>query len=315
MSSGGMSNGGSIGSCAGCGSHKWACFKMPNPPSSGLPNPASYTTMNGVVHDNVTCLDWEAAPPSATSSNTAAISRCEALELGGYSDWRAPTRVEMASILDWTRSPATDAAFGSAGGFHKTGSNWVLTIDQRGAGAGTDFAWAYNMSDGIVSNARSAATADRVRCVRGNGTGEGFNDKPVTPPNQYTVVSVDEVTDNYTGLTWQRDGNASGLLSWDAAVTYCTNLTLGGQKWRLPSIRELATLVDEALVAPSINRTMFPNTHYGSRSNNWYWASHRARNSTTASWGLNFDDGFTGANSGASGAWNYWTQAYAKCVR
>ena len=98
-------------------------------------------------------------------------------------------------------------------------------------------------------------------------------------------------------------------------MTYCENLTLGGHEWRLPSIRELATLVDEAQVAPAINRTMFPNTHYGSRSNNWYWASHRARGSTTASWGLNFDDGFTGANSGASGAWNYWTQAYAKCVR
>jgi hypothetical protein len=288
---------------------------MPNPSGSGLPNPASYTVMNGVVHDNVTCLDWEASPPSTTSTNAAGIARCEALELGGYSDWRAPTRVEMASILDWTRSPATDSVFGSAGGFHKTGSNWVLTIDQRGAGAGTDYAWAYNMSDGIVSNARSAATADRIRCVRGNGAGEGFSDKPITPPNQYTVVSDDEVTDNYTGLTWQRDGNASGLLSWEAAVTYCENLTLGGHEWRLPSIRELATLVDEAQVAPAINRTMFPNTHYGSRSNNWYWASHRARGSTTASWGLNFDDGFTGANSGASGAWNYWTQAYAKCVR
>jgi hypothetical protein len=190
-----------------------------------------------------------------------------------------------------------------------------LTINQTGAGAGTDYAWAFNMSDGIVSNAYSGATAARLRCVRGGGTGEAFSAPAVAPPNQYTALSSDEAQDNYTGLIWQRDGNASGLLSWDAAVTYCANLTLGGHAWRLPSIRELATLVDEARVAPAINRTMFPNTHYGSKSNNWYWSSHRQRGSTTASWGINFDDGFTGFNAGAAGAWNYWTAAYAKCVR
>jgi hypothetical protein len=166
-----------------------------------------------------------------------------------------------------------------------------------------------------VSNAYAAATAARIRCVRGNGAGEGFDDPPVTPPNQYTEISADIAQDNYTGLIWQRDGGASGLLAWDAAVSYCQNLSLGSlDDWRLPSVRELATLVDEWQVAPSINRTIFPNTKYGARSNNWYWASHAQRGGS-AHWGLNFDDGFTGFNAGASGAWNYWTQAYAKCVR
>lgn len=289
---------------------------MPNPAGSGLPNPAQYRVNGGVVHDAVTCLDWEQSPPSTTLSNAAAIARCEALELGGYDDWRAPTRIELTSIMDWTRSPAHDPVFGAAGGFHKTGSNWVLTIEQRGAGRGRDLAWAFNMSDGIVSNARSAATADRVRCVRGNGAGEGFDEQAVAPPNLYTVLSADEVRDNYTELVWQRDGRASGLLGWEAAARYCEELTLGGETtWRLPSIRELATLVDEALVAPSIDRTMFPDTQYGARSNNWYWASHHARNRSDAAWGLNFDDGFTGFNAGAAGSWNHWTTAYAKCVR
>jgi hypothetical protein len=90
---------------------------------------------------------------------------------------------------------------------------------------------------------------------------------------------------------------------------------LNGQSWRLPSIREAATLVDEAEVAPSINAEMFPNTEYGSRSNNWYWASHTAQGNSSAAWAINFDDGFTGFNIGASGAWNYWTAAWARCVR
>jgi hypothetical protein len=302
---------------------------MPNPTGSGLPNPASYTVANGVVHDNVTCLDWQQVESSSTYTNADAIAYCEGLSLSGYDDWRAPTRVEMESIMDWTRSPATDAAFTAASGFHKTGSNWILTVRQAGAGktcgataAGADggtmgvgtCAWAFNMGDGIVSNAYAAATAARIRCVRGNGTGEAFSDPAVAPPSQYTVISTDEVQDNYTGLIWQRTGNSSGLITWDQAVAYCSALTLGGATWRLPSVRELATLVDETQVAPAINRTMFPSTQYGARSNNWYWASHPQRNSTTAWWGLNYDDGFTGFNAGASGAWNYWTVAWAKCV-
>lgn len=312
----GTGSGGAPTCVPGCGTHKWACWPMPNPAGSGLPNPASYTDMGDVVHDDVTCLDWHKTASPDTYDNAGAIAYCENSTVGGYDDWRVPTRVELASIVDWTRSTLLDPVFTAQGGFHKTGSNWVLTIEQRGAGAGRDVAWAYNMSDGIVSNNRSAADQDRVRCVRGGGTGEGFDDHAVAPPDQYTELSVDEVRDNYTGLIWQRDGEASGPLSWEAAVQYCETLELGGSAdWRLPSVRELATLVDEATVAPSINRTMFPNTRYGARSNNWYWASHRRRDSTTASWGINFDDGFTGFNAGAEGAWNHWTEAYAKCVR
>jgi hypothetical protein len=306
---------------------------MPNPTSSGLPNPASYTVANGVVHDNVTCLDWQQVESSTSYTNADAITYCEGLSLGGHDDWRAPTRVETESIIDWTRSPAIDAAFTSASGFHKTGSNWILTIRQAGAGktcgaapadpdAGVTAtgpgtcAWAFNFGDGIVSNALAGTSASRIRCVRGNGTGEAFSDPAVAPPNQYNAISTDEVQDNYTGLIWQRTGNSSGFITWDQAVAYCSSLTLGGHTWRLPSVRELATLVDEAQVAPAINRTMFPSTQYGARSNNWYWASHAQRGSTTAWWGLNFDDGFTGFNAGAtSTAWNYWTVAWAKCVR
>jgi hypothetical protein len=72
-------------------------------------------------------------------------------------------------------------------------------------------------------------------------------------------------------------------------------------------------LVDEATVAPAINETVFFNTHYGARSNNRYWASDQARNSSAA-WGLNFDDGFTGFNS-RTAAWNTFGPGYTKCAR
>jgi hypothetical protein len=68
-------------------------------------------------------------------------------------------------------------------------------------------------------------------------------------------------------------------------------------------------------LAPSIDVTQVPGTEYGSRSDNWYWSSHRARNSQTAAWAINFDDGFTGFNSGESGDWNYFSSGWVKCVR
>src|SRR6476469_7921897 len=84
-----------------------------------------------------------------------------------------------------------------------------------------------------------------------------------------------------------------------AAAGTCAGLPTGGHPWRVPSLRELATLVDEAQVAPAINRTMFPNTKSGSKSNTWYWASHRAAGNAPAASAINFDDGFTGLRAGA----------------
>jgi hypothetical protein len=289
---------------------------MPNPVGSGLPNQASYSDLGEVVRDELTCLEWQKSPPSTTYVWQDALDYCEALELGGYDDWRLPTRIELTSLTDFTTSPALDpSAFPSGGGgFHKTASDWILTIEQRGAGAGKDYAWAFNMSDGIASNAASKATAARSRCVRGGGAGEGPSEPATAPPNLYTVVGEAEVRDNYTGLVWQR-GTSETELSWEQAGEYCANLGLNGQRWRLPSVRELATLVDEAKVAPAIDTEMFPGTRYGARSNDWYWASHRQRGNTYAAWAINYDDGFTGFNAGSSSSWNYFTAAWARCVR
>jgi len=307
--------GGGAGACAPCGTHRWACWPMPNPASAGQPNPASYRDNgDGTVTDNVTCLTWQKTASSTKVTVADGRTSCAALGAG----WRLATRVELASVNDFTLSGSKfPSPLAGPSGFYKTGSEWVLTTKQIGAGAGKDFGWAYNFSDGIVSNARSGATADYARCVRGGGDAD-YDTAPgavaVAPPNQYTAVATGEVRDNYTGLVWQQDFSAA-TMAWTDAAGYCASSTIGGHTWRVPSLRELATLVDEAQVAPAINRTMFPSTKYGSKSNNWYWASHRAAGNATAAWAINFDDGFTGFNAGASGAWNYFTGAWVKCVR
>ncbi len=49
------------------------------------------------------------------------------------------------------------------------------------------------------------------------------------------------VTDNTTGLMWQRA--TDGLMNWDAAMIHASNMLLGGLSgWRLPSKDELVGL-------------------------------------------------------------------------
>jgi hypothetical protein len=89
------------------------------------------------------------------------------------------------------------------------------------------------------------------------------------PGDQYTLfnASSQSITDNFTGLVWQR--HASGqAVSLNIAVSYCAGLTLDGYApWRVPSYKELLTLVDESphleyqdggLVSVAIDGNAFP---------------------------------------------------------
>ncbi|MBC8232956.1 DUF1566 domain-containing protein [bacterium] len=65
-------------------------------------------------------------------------------------------------------------------------------------------------------------------------------------PERFVLVMGGEaVLDKETGLTWAKDANLAGTKTWQTAINYCFNLSLGGRKgWRLPTIEELASLVD-----------------------------------------------------------------------
>jgi len=340
--------GASSGTCqpATCGSHKWACWPMPNAAGSGLPNPASYTAVGTeAVLDNVTCLTWQktegspaastfsVAMPDTLANNIAYCAGLASSSYAGFSDWRVPTRVELASIVDYTKTTgeAVNATFAWAvgkGTYDRTFSLWYETI----AGINNaDLGWVYNLGTGtypggggLVSNAYAETSIANVRCVRGNGAGETEMEQAVEPPNHYTVASG-EVTDNYTGLIWQQDdssANNGAQVAWSAAAGYCSSLTLNGHTWRVPSLNELATLVNEGKVQPAINTTVFPGTHPTSSDSGckyqgqttWYWASEPLATETTYGWGIDFCDGYTGANNATSG-WNFYTTAWVKCVR
>ncbi len=84
-----------------------------------------------------------------------------------------------------------------------------------------------------------------------------------------SLLFADSKTDSSTGLMWQDNSDAKTLkLNWQDAVEYCQELNLDGYNdWRLPSIKELQTLVDISRHAPTIKEG-FNNIN----SNN-YWSS------------------------------------------
>jgi hypothetical protein len=65
--------------------------------------------------------------------------------------------------------------------------------------------------------------------------------------------------------------------------------TLGGTGWRLPTIKELQTIVDES--RPSIDPTAFPGAPLGN-----YWSSSPVAGRPSDAWDINFN-GATGPDA------------------
>jgi len=70
---------------------------------------------DGTVTDTDTGLMWQQDTAPNTYTWQQALSYCETLILGGYSDWRLPNRNELQSIVDYSRfNPAIDPIFNVA---------------------------------------------------------------------------------------------------------------------------------------------------------------------------------------------------------
>lgn len=88
-----------------------------------------------------------------------------------------------------------------------------------------------------------------------------------SPPAGRYVVNTDVVTDTVTGLTWQRGKGPAWAYTLSTAQGYCSSLVLGGLSgWRLPTIKELQSLMDVRTSA--IDTTAFLND-----GNELFWSS------------------------------------------
>jgi hypothetical protein len=251
-----------------------------------MPRESAYTNLgDGTVRDDVTCLVWQRSPAPDAHSFTAAKAYCEGLDLAG-GGWHLPSRIELTSIIDASRSgPAIDTgAFpGTPVAFFWTSSAWAVTSEPLRA-------WIINFYEGLASNGAFQSGEYRVRCVRSDG-GAGRPD--------YQVADG-QVTDPATGLVWERATGSAVTVA--EADDHCARLDLGGRSWRLPTLRELSTTVDETRVAPAVDVDAFP----GTVKNGWYWTSTKAAPEPARRWALNYDDGYTNYRKATTG--------YPRCV-
>jgi hypothetical protein len=109
------------------------------------------------------------------------------------------------------------------------------------------------------------------------------------PAGWYVTASqggVATVGDTKTGLVWQQVA-LPGAFAWSDAAASCAAL---GPGWRLPSLKELQTIVDEDAPAgaPSIDATAFPATPADD-----FWTSSAFAGAPDLAWRVSFSGGNT----------------------
>jgi len=106
---------------------------------------------------------------SNTSGDTA-TSYCENLSLGGYHNWKLPTKIELESLVDTSQYPNIDKTFkytdATMGGHY-----WSSTKDHEGCKVWiqnniwiTDFLMSYKGK--ITGSCTAENNKHRIRCVR-----------------------------------------------------------------------------------------------------------------------------------------------------
>jgi len=125
-----------------------------------------------------------------------------------------------------------------------------------------------------------------------------------TPTTQFTINTDGTVTDNKTGLMWMRcnlgdswDGsacdNSAVQFDWENALITAEAYNSGADgygsysDWRLPNIKELASIAEDACYDPAINETLF----LGTRTDFGYWSASSNYNSFNQAITIKFSDG------------------------
>lgn len=278
--------------CAGrdsaCPPPGYATWPMPNPNTLPLPNPSAYQIDGALAFDQVTRLEWHkhAAVDSMTWSD--AIAYCTSLKVSG-GGWRLPSRIELISLIDFTRIPTIDLVFHGS-----TTSNdyfWSSTP----ASAGPEFAYSVYFGAGFTAYGNINHPTARVRCVRGGGPGA---------PIRF-MLEADTVFDLNTRLHWQR-ARSPIPMTHQAAVDYCQMLALSGVRgWRLPTSKEIQTTVLEGQgTGPVVDGQIFMET-----PNEKFWtSSSRSNPNVEAAIHFNMRDGTTEESPWVASLW-------ARCVQ
>jgi len=231
---------------------------------------------NGIetVLDRTTGLEWQRIPDGTKRTWSEAIDYTDALNLSGFSDWRLPQKNELQSILSYgmTPSPLLQPTETTESNEPRPGNTCAWTLTTRVFPSLYAKALCLGDNQGVI---RDKYEKDYVYAVRG----------PALTYGKFQDNGNGTVTDQMTGLMWQAIEIRPE--KWQQALAYCRQLELGGYSdWRLPTIKELSTLVNESRANPATDTTFFPGTRSAA-----YWSSTTFAQHPGFAWYVRFDDG------------------------
>ncbi len=119
-------------------------------------------------------------------------------------------------------------------------------------------------------------------------------------PEGHFVASSGVVTDTRTILQWAQDEDQTEH-TWEDAIAHCGALSLEGDDWRLPTVKELQTIVDHDLSRPSSD-PLFIGLELQ------YWSVTESWGQSGSAWAVDF-------NVGAAYADDKSLMKRARCVR
>ncbi len=264
-------------------------------PGTAWPEPRFTTLTNGAditVLDNLTGLEWVQAPHSLSGNSermvwTNALDFCNALSFAGYDDWRLPSCKELLSLVDYGRyNPPLPSGhpFSGVKTYNGLASSHYWSSTSYAWYGRTHLAWDVQMSDGyMILSAKTEI--NYVWSVRSRQEGNYSCPVPKTgqttsyhtgddgdlqsgtawPEPRFTTLTNGAdiiVLDSLTGLEWVQaphslSGNSEKMV-WNSAVDFCRTLSFAEHDdWRLPSVKELESLVN------------FGNGSWGDEPNEW----------------------------------------------
>ncbi|MEA1923296.1 MAG: DUF1566 domain-containing protein [Pseudomonadota bacterium] len=147
----------------------------------------------------------------------------------------------------------------------------------EGSGSGVTFA------DGTTQT--TAVTSSWHQILSAN---ERF--ELVMPVVAGPITVYHAVLDHETGLVWQRY-TSDTTYTWNEAQANCYMLYCGTRLgWRLPTVDELATLIDRSQTEPSL-----PQEHpFTNVQSSFYWSITTGGGYEDGAWGVDFSDGNAG---------------------
>ena len=261
---------------------------------AGYCYPQSFTvkTVSGknIVVDNNTGLEWQQTISEDSFIWKDALSHCENLEYGGYSDWRLPTPQELLMIVDNSKeNPATNTAY-----FKFSDDLW----SSKSYAPDTNKAFVLN-SSGAIWFKQNKTENRKVMCVRGN---------ELKKPTFSTLIINSNVVvkDSSTSLIWQQDYVSSQ--SWQTALKYCEDSTYAGYSdWRLPNKNELASLLNH-------DKSGSPYSDFPEITTKMFWSSSTKISDISGAWHTTFGNSNT---YGVNGERKTNSSSYynVRCVR